>query len=142
MEVMEIHIAPSVPDAFFCPLSGEPAVDEHGFLAVSCVASIPPLAFHHTMIGCPHLESYWAGVLENANIDVLHKNVTGESIQGFLEAHEGSENQNLIGFRVETTILPPRVLRRSQSPSTDCPVFTSLTSGVAFRRTSRVEFER
>jgi hypothetical protein len=123
MEVIEIHIPPGLPGDFYCPLSGEPAVDENGVLAVSCVAYIPPLAFHDAIIACPLFESYWEGILENADMDVLQGNLTGEFIQGFLEAYEWPTNQKLIGFRVETTTLRPRVTPEFAEPIYTLPFF-------------------
>jgi hypothetical protein len=52
MEVIKINIPPGLPGDFFCPLSGEPAMSDSGMLAVSCVAYIPPLAFHDAIVGC------------------------------------------------------------------------------------------
>jgi hypothetical protein len=123
MEVIEINIPPGLPDDFFCPLSGEPAMSDAGLLAVSCVAYIPPLAFHDAVIGCQHFGSYWEGVLENADVDALQENFTGESIRGFLEAYDGPANQKLIGFRVATTTLHPRVTPEFAEPIYTLPFF-------------------
>lgn len=123
MEVIEIQIPPGLEGDFFCPLSGDPAVDENGVLAVSCVAYIPPLAFHDAIIACPHFDTYWEGILENADMDALQGNIMGEYIQGFLEAYEGPVNQKLIGFRVVTTTLVPRVTPEFAEPIYTLPFF-------------------
>jgi hypothetical protein len=119
MQVIEIIIPPGLPGDFFCPMSGEPAVDENGSLAISCVAYIPPLAFHDAIIACPEFLSYWEDVLEHADIDLLRDNVTGESINKFLETYESPENQMLIAFRLVTTTIEPRM-----APEFSEPIYT------------------
>jgi hypothetical protein len=123
MEVIKINIPPGLPGDFFCPLSGEPAMSESGLLAVSCVAYIPPLAFHDAIVGCPHFGSYWEGVLNNADMHAIQQNLSGEIIQGFLEAYESPVHQKLIGFRVATTTLQPRVAPEFAKPIYTLPFF-------------------
>lgn len=129
MELIEINIPPGLSGDFFCPLSGEVAVDEDGRLAVSCIAYIPPLAFADAIIGCPHFEEYWESILKDADMEVLQRNLSGEFILGFLEAYEGPPDQKLIGFRVETTTLHPRVTPEFLEPVYTLPFFYVINFG-------------
>ena len=86
MELVEIKIPAGLSGDFFCPLSGEPAVCESGFLAVSCIAYIPPLAFHDAIIGCPLFEDYWEQILAKEDIGKLREDLVGASIKKYLRA--------------------------------------------------------
>ena len=123
MEVIEINIPPEKPDVFFCPLSGEPAITECGALAVSCLAYIPPLAFHEAIIGCSTFENDWEDFLKDADTDALEENITGEFIQGFLEAYDGPAHQKLIGFKVNITTVRPMVAPEFAEPIYTIAVF-------------------
>jgi hypothetical protein len=123
MEVIEINIPPGLPDDFFCPLSGEPAITECGSLGRSCIAYIPPLAFHDAIIGCPHFAGFWEDILKDADMDALEGNISGEFIEGFLESYEGPEHQKLIGFKLVTTTLRPRVAPEFVDPIYTIPLF-------------------
>jgi hypothetical protein len=119
MELLEIKIPAGLSGDFFCPLSGEPAVSEDGFLAASCIGYIPPLAFHDAIISCPHFEDYWERILEREDITKLREDLAGESIKKYLLAYEAPAHQKLIGFRVETTSLV-----RLYAPEFSEPVYT------------------
>jgi hypothetical protein len=123
MEVIEINIPAGLPDRFFCPLSGEPAMTEFGSLAVSCIAYIPPLAFHDAIIGCPTFDNVWEDFLKTSDMHALQENISGEFIQEFLEAYDGPAHQKLIGFKVVSTSLRPLVAPEFEEPIYTIPLF-------------------
>lgn len=123
MEIIEIHMPPGSPGNFFCPLTGEPAVNPSGALSASCIAYIPPLAFADALIKCPHFKRHWKSMLKNADPLALQENITGEFIKDFLESYEGPQNQKLIGFAITTTTLQPRVAPEFSEPIFTLPFF-------------------
>ena len=123
MEIIEINMPPGSPGNFFCPLTGEPAVNDSGALAASCIAYIPPLAFADALIECPQFKRHWIRMLKNTDRLSLQEDIAGEGIKDFLESYEEPQNQKLIGFAITTTTLQPRVAPEFSEPIFKLPFF-------------------
>jgi hypothetical protein len=75
------------------------------------------------IVACPHFRGDSEGVLKNTDVQALQQNLSEEIIQGFLEAYESPVHQRLIGFRVATTTLQPRVTPEFAEPIHTLPSF-------------------